>query len=1105
MHVPDNVVAILEGTITVPAQEHAAFMNLIHDEGMMSYRAAQHFLDEYETTESADHLDKAIQFLEEAVEHIPQNSDPDVRCSRLTRLGEAYRMRYERTGSTRDLDRSIELTTDAIQFMTDCALVSDYLDYLAASYAGLENSLSHRFKRFGSSEDLRRAVDAAEMSMNLTPPDSLDWTARMHNLGLRLGERSVHDVNKEDLDRAIKCLEMAVDAGASLSPADQMHQLGNLGCLLDSRFRSRGAVEDLNRSVEALEQALKGSSPNHSMRCYFLHNLAIALVGLYEHHGTDRDLDRAIELQRTAVDQTPEGHPEGADRAGHLGLWLAKRADKIGSTQDIACSVDALRAAIKALPKDHAARPRLLDGLGSSLCSLSRRTRSVMDLEDAIEVTREAVSSVPQGHHSHTISLHNLSIALGHRAQYYPRSSGTQDCPEAQSSDPYAEAIAISRSSVDATEEGHIQRPSRLAVLGNLLGKRFTRNACENMDDINNAIKVTRQAVDTSPRASFERPAYLQNLGTWLFSRYSTTGMVEDQTEALDCLKEAWTLQNAVAPSIRITVARQAAEILASRSNWEEAGHFLEEAVKLLPSVTPPSLQHTDKQDMLANFIGLASMAAAVALNSGKSAYDALKLLELGRGVIAGLLLDMRGDISDLKAQHPSLATAFLSLRDELDSPPDMRASINTARDLSNWELRDRKRRDTEKKFGKLVEEIQSLNGFHHFCGAPDEVELKAAAGPGPIVVINASLHRCDAFLIERDSIRVLELPGLTMEEVVQRFNTLQQSLKGDLADMEAVMEWLWTSITRPCLEALNFTSPISGGHTAGWPRVWWIPTGPLSYFPLHAAGRHRQGGGETVLDRVMSSYALSLRALIHGRRYPLPSRPVRSSNDRALLLAMPTTPGLGRDGGLRWAQREVDMVAELCPELHLQRSTPEPRKDAILHDLRSCKIFHFAGHGQSDAVEPSQSCLLLQDWQTNPLTVANFRDSRLQDQKAQPFLGYLSACSTGANAAVKLQDEGIHLISSLQLAGFRHVVGTLWEVSDQHCVDVARVFYETLRDEGMTDEAVCRGLHRATRALRNRSFYGDLGKRKAFCIDNGITRRDSMDFHWVPYVHFGI
>lgn len=855
IHVPDNVVTILEGTITAPAQR-AALMNLIHNEGMMSVLTAQHFLDQYETTESLAHLDKAIEFLEKAVEHIPRNSDPDVRCSRLTRLGGAYGMRYDRTGSTHDLDRSIELITDAIRFMTDCALVSDYLDYLAASYAGLENWLSQRFKRFGSSEDLRRAVDAAEMSINLTPPDSPDWRGRMNDFGLRLGERSVHDVNKGDLDRAIKCLEMAVDAGTSLSPASsQMVRLNNLGTLLGDRFRSRGAVEDLNRSVEVLEKALKGSSPNHSMRCYFLHNLAMALVGLYEHHGTDQDLDRAIELQRTAVDQTPEGHPDGADRAGHLGLWLAKRAMKIGSTEDIACSVDAIRASIKALPKDHSARPRLLMGLGSSLHSLSRRTSSDIDLEDAIEATREAVSSIPQGHHLHTAALHNLSIALGHRAQYYPRSSGTQDCPEAQSSDPYAEAIAISRSSVDATEDGHTDRPSRLANLGDLFQQRFLRNACENMDDIDNAIKVTRQAVDISPRTSYERTGYLENLGTFLIFRYSTTWIAEDQTDALDCFKEAWTLQNAAAPSVRIKAARQAAGILGSRSNWEEAGHLLEEAVKLLPSVTPRALQHTDKQDMLKEFMGLASTAAAVALNAGKSAYDALELLELGRGVIASILTDMRGDISELKAQHPSLATAFLSLRDKLDSPPDIRASINTARDLSNWELRDRKRRETEKKFGELVKEIQSLNGFHHFCGAPGEAELKAAAGLGPIVVINVSIHRCDAFLIERDSIRVLELPDLTMDEVVQRLKTLRQSLAGHLDEMAALLEWLWTSITCPCLDALKFTSPISSA--VGWPHVWWIPTGPLIHFPLHAAGRHRQGGGETVLDRVMSSYAL--------------------------------------------------------------------------------------------------------------------------------------------------------------------------------------------------------------------------------------------------------
>jgi hypothetical protein len=42
------------------------------------------------------------------------------------------------------------------------------------------------------------------------------------------------------------------------------------------------------------------------------------------------------------------------------------------------------------------------------------------------------------------------------------------------------------------------------------------------------------------------------------------------------------------------------------------------------------------------------------------------------------------------------------------------------------------------------------------------------------------------------------------------------------------------------------------------------------------------------------------------------------------------------------------------------------------------------------------------------------------------------------------------------------------WEVTNIYCVDVARVVYETIRDEGRTDMAVSRGLHQAIKALRD-------------------------------------
>jgi len=59
--------------------------------------------------------------------------------------------------------------------------------------------------------------------------------------------------------------------------------------------------------------------------------------------------------------------------------------------------------------------------------------------------------------------------------------------------------------------------------------------------------------------------------------------------------------------------------------------------------------------------------------------------------------------------------------------------------------------------------------------------------------------------------------------------------------------------------------------------------------------------------------------------------------------------------------------------------------------------------------------------------------------------LAYLSACSTTFSAPAELIDESIHLTSGFQLAGFPHVIGTLWPISDMISVDVADAFYGRL------------------------------------------------------------
>ncbi|RCI10000.1 hypothetical protein L249_8671 [Ophiocordyceps polyrhachis-furcata BCC 54312] len=71
-----------------------------------------------------------------------------------------------------------------------------------------------------------------------------------------------------------------------------------------------------------------------------------------------------------------------------------------------------------------------------------------------------------------------------------------------------------------------------------------------------------------------------------------------------------------------------------------------------------------------------------------KHANHALQLLELGRGVIAGLLMDMRGDLSEVKDKHPALADEFVALRDELDKPEESLPPLTTSfgNTISSWE-----------------------------------------------------------------------------------------------------------------------------------------------------------------------------------------------------------------------------------------------------------------------------------------------------------------------------------------------------------------------------------------------------------------------------------
>ncbi|VUC27028.1 unnamed protein product [Clonostachys rosea] len=179
----------------------------------------------------------------------------------------------------------------------------------------------------------------------------------------------------------------------------------------------------------------------------------------------------------------------------------------------------------------------------------------------------------------------------------------------------------------------------------------------------------------------------------------------------------------------------------------------------------------------------------------------------------------------------------------------------------------------------------------------------------------------------------------------------------------------------------------------------------------------------------------------------------------KAVLVGMPQAEG---HSSLPFALQEVNAVGTSCTSMQLQVAKPRSLWGEVLSALE-CSIFQPAGHGQTNNSDPLQSAMILTD---GCLAVAEIFKLNLRSRG--PFLAYLSACGTGRMRHDHLIDEGVHLIAACQLASFQHVIGALWEVADETCVEIAVKIYEWVKNHGMAYDSVSEALHQACRSSRS-------------------------------------
>jgi CHAT domain-containing protein len=163
----------------------------------------------------------------------------------------------------------------------------------------------------------------------------------------------------------------------------------------------------------------------------------------------------------------------------------------------------------------------------------------------------------------------------------------------------------------------------------------------------------------------------------------------------------------------------------------------------------------------------------------------------------------------------------------------------------------------------------------------------------------------------------------------------------------------------------------------------------------------------------------------------------------------------------------------------------PAATRHSVVEALPRHSWLHLSCHSVQHQADASLSAFFLHD---QPLTLADL--SVLNLQKTE--LAYLACCQT-AKGDVRLLDEALHLAGALQLVGYRHVLATMWSISDAVAPAMADTIYARLRhpdpsrpsptDQPVADRAAY-ALHQAVTHLR-----------RAF---------PSEPLLWAPYIHLG-
>ena len=942
-------------------------------------------------------LNEAIIHGQEALSLAPPGHQNRATC--LLTLSYALSNRYMQGGGMENLDEVIFLAREALD------LYPPGHPYRSVACNDLAIHFSRRYNQTGVISDLDEAVALSREAVQLCPPGHHHRNIVVENLALRLHARHRQTSTREDLNEAIVLTREALDLRPHGHPL-RSDALNNHSVHLSARYRELGAREDLEDAIALDRDALPLYPPGHPGRSTSLANFAKHLSEKHACLGGIEYLNKAIVLGREALALDPPGTPYRILSLSHLAYDLCTRYQQLGATEDLDEATLLDRDALECGPPGHPDRRKALISMATRHSLRYEQVGEIAHLDQAIVLGQDILELSPPRHSSRAMALHDLSAFLLRRHKHRGE---MEDCNE---------AVVLNREALALRPPGHVERPLSLIGLAYTLFSRYEKLG--NIEDLDEAIVLGRDAASLLPPDQQDRSSYIKPLGAFLFARFARSGQSNDREELFGLYAQLADVPQGVS-SLDLSATREwvrAAEHFQHPTTllaYETSLRFLVQHFTILPS---PRHQLNFLQKLT---LPLAVDAFAAGLRHCSPSTKAVELLEQGHSVFWSHLARLRSPLDKVMASGPAVLELVNRFK-ELTSHIRQHA---VTLDAVDGDQRDRAfQRNIELQ--KVVKTIRELPGLSRLLSPSPFVDLRQAAQDGPVIVVNASQHGCDALviLLDRDPVNIpLLITQQDVQDLSRKLDTLRVLARSInvTRELASILRQLWDNVVSPIVDFLRTIHPCQS-------RIWWCPTAEFSFLPLHAAGPYKSGE-QNFSDLYISSYTSTLAALMRARR-PSTSNP-NSEKKRFLAVGRAKAVGMDLDnigqrvdGHATWTRIEGD-------ECSISRVSEELSKTQWVH--LACDVL-------LDEDQPLKTAFSLQ---YGSLTIQHLIQCELDD----PEFAYLSASHT-ATEDKRIPDEAMHLASAMVCAGFRSVVGTMGAVDDSTVGKIASTFYDHMVDE---------------------------------------------------------